>query len=185
MEATEQNKHIELKGEYEVEAIANFFIEECNKRSLSINPMKLQKLLYFAYGWYAAFLNKKLFDEPIQAWRYGPVIEKIYHDVKIFGNTSINKLIEKYDPPTTGFGLSFKTPIVKFKNEDDEQLLTAMIVTYGKVPAVALSEKTHELGSPWSIIAEKYNNSIPNGIEIPFEMIYTYFSNLKQKNDAK
>lgn len=49
------------------------------QREGRISTMKLQKLCYFAQGWSLVWADKPLFDEPIEAWRYGPVIPELYH----------------------------------------------------------------------------------------------------------
>lgn len=43
-----------------------------------LSHMKLQKLLYCAYGWGLAILNERLFSDKIQVWEYGPIIASIY-----------------------------------------------------------------------------------------------------------
>ncbi|NEO58998.1 MAG: DUF4065 domain-containing protein [Moorea sp. SIO4G2] len=40
--------------------------------------MKLQKLLYYAQSLHLALYDQPLFDEQIQAWRYGPVCPRAY-----------------------------------------------------------------------------------------------------------
>jgi uncharacterized phage-associated protein len=40
--------------------------------------MKIQKLLYYAQSLHLALYNEPLFDEQIQAWRYGPVCPPAY-----------------------------------------------------------------------------------------------------------
>jgi uncharacterized phage-associated protein len=40
--------------------------------------MKLQKLLYYAQSLHLALFNEPLFEEEIQAWRYGPVCPTAY-----------------------------------------------------------------------------------------------------------
>lgn len=59
--------------------------------------MHLQKLTYFAHGWYIAFNDQEqiqpLINEPFQAWEYGPVCSSIYHEFKGFG---CNAIVENY-----------------------------------------------------------------------------------------
>lgn len=50
--------------------------------------LKLIKLVYLAYGWSIA-LDYRLFDEPIVAWKHGPVIRSLYHEFKHFGAAPI------------------------------------------------------------------------------------------------
>ena len=51
--------------------------------------MKLQKVLYFLQAQYLVSYNKKLFDDEIEAWGFGPVVPSVYHEYKIFGSASI------------------------------------------------------------------------------------------------
>ncbi|QLH42366.1 MAG: DUF4065 domain-containing protein [Coxiellaceae bacterium] len=54
--------------------------------------MKLAKLIYVAHGWSLALNDVPLIDEAVQAWKFGPVIESVYHEFKHFGNDVINSL---------------------------------------------------------------------------------------------
>lgn len=48
-----------------------------------MTPKKLQKLCYYAQGWYLALTNEEeLFSEDFQAWIHGPVIPGLYRDYK-------------------------------------------------------------------------------------------------------
>jgi uncharacterized phage-associated protein len=60
-------------GNYPIEAIANSILDECEKRGIRLTPMKLQKLLYLAHGYYVAITGQPLIDEDFEAWKYGPV----------------------------------------------------------------------------------------------------------------
>ncbi|MFQ5632018.1 MAG: Panacea domain-containing protein, partial [bacterium] len=57
---------------YDSRLIANYFIDFARKDGVAISPMKLQKLVYFAHGYYLAITGQPLIEEEIQAWRYGP-----------------------------------------------------------------------------------------------------------------
>ncbi len=52
---------------------------------MEITPMALQKALYYAEGLYYAFSGDYFFDEPCEAWRFGPVYDVIYQKYKHFG----------------------------------------------------------------------------------------------------
>ncbi|MDV3166538.1 MAG: DUF4065 domain-containing protein ['Waltheria sp.' little leaf phytoplasma] len=54
--------------------VAQFFINKAPK----INKIKLQRLLYYAQGYSLAKYNQVLFEEPIEAWPYGPIISAVY-----------------------------------------------------------------------------------------------------------
>ena len=49
----------------------------------------MQKLLYFAQCYALISENRKLFDEPIEAWAFGPVVPDVYILYKQYGGTSI------------------------------------------------------------------------------------------------
>ena len=40
-------------------------------------------------GFHLALFNEVLFEEEIEAWKYGPVISKEYYTFKVYGNNSI------------------------------------------------------------------------------------------------
>jgi uncharacterized phage-associated protein len=71
--------------------VANFllFLKEHDPRGLEISNLKLQKLLYYCQGYHLAITEKPLFEEPIEAWRYGPVVREIYHRFKVYGDLDI------------------------------------------------------------------------------------------------
>jgi uncharacterized phage-associated protein len=47
-------------------------------RTGAIPPLKLQKLVYYAQAWSLVRDGKPLFEQPIEAWRYGPVCPDLY-----------------------------------------------------------------------------------------------------------
>ncbi len=71
--------------------ISEYYEEKFNK---PISPLKLQKALYFCFGYWGGFIRKSkghskkeidlnyseyLFDNTIEAWVYGPVIPDVYN----------------------------------------------------------------------------------------------------------
>lgn len=47
-----------------------------------IDPLKLQKLCYYAQGYSLALRQRPMFEDPIQAWEHGPVVPDVYHAYK-------------------------------------------------------------------------------------------------------
>lgn len=71
--------------------IADCFLKIVDRDSGStITPLKLQKILYYAQGWYLAINNKELFKEEFQAWAHGPANPAIYDKYKKYGYNSID-----------------------------------------------------------------------------------------------
>ena len=82
---------------YTPQHVANFFLKKAAEEQIPMTQLKLIKLVYIAYGWVLAVLDKKLFNEGIEAWQHGPVIPSVYHEFKDFGNRPINKMAMEID----------------------------------------------------------------------------------------
>ena len=121
---------------YSALAIAEYFLflaAEDFTATEPVTPMKLQKLVYYAQGYHLALHGHPLFHEPIQAWRYGPVVEPIYSAYRRYGRGPI-PAPEGYDP--TQF-----SPAIAL-------LLNQVYGTCGPHDAWALSLMTHA-EQPW------------------------------------
>lgn len=141
--------------------IAKYFIKKGNESGIQISPMKLQKLLYFAHGWYLALHNKPLIDESFKAWTYGPVLPSIYHRYKTFRNSAVTEE-------------SFKE--LESLDNDDKNFLKFIWKLYKGYSAIELSNLTHVKKSPWDKTykkAKSFGNSFSD--EIDDVMIKNYF----------
>ena len=69
--------------------IANYFIKSSFRTGDELTPMKLIKLTYIAHGWHLGLYDSELIDEPVYAWKYGPVVQSIYQDFKWYGDNQI------------------------------------------------------------------------------------------------
>jgi len=155
---------------YTTDEIANFFIEKGLSENNPVNPMKLQKLLYYAYGWYYGMKNEPLFDEKIQAWRYGPVIKSIYHKVKAYGNYPITTPIYN----TNIIGLSTSIPRICDDNTYIKEYLETIWYGFSKYSAIELANLTHEVGAPWDTTIK--NNDSNMDVIISDDIIKEYFT---------
>ena len=135
---------------YDSLAVANYFIE---RGGGTVNPMKVQKLVYFAHGWNLAISDQPLLRERIEAWKYGPVVPQLYHELKEFGSRPI-------PVPVTVLRFSGARPVTVTPNiaqdasddiADTKGLLDRVWEVYGGYSAVKLSNATHVPGSPWDI----------------------------------
>ena len=63
-----------------------------------LTNLKLQKMLYYEQGFHLAYFNEPLFEEPIEAWQYGPVVPVVYNYYKSRGRNGIEPedIIEKF-----------------------------------------------------------------------------------------
>lgn len=151
---------------YTATSIANFFIRKGIEAGRPIDQMKVQKLVYFAHGWYLAITSQPLLTEAIEAWRFGPVIPSLYHSLKHSGNQSITAPID----------------VRKDSTLDDDELevqayLNGIWDLYSPFSGIQLSNMTHEEETPWARIAREFNNQIPADKDIDNEAIKQYFLN--------
>lgn len=140
-----------------------------------IDPMKLQKLVYFANGWWTAVKGRPLIDERPQVWRYGPVFRSLYRDFSRFGRSVIPAPERRspFDP---------KPPRVQGQDAAEiRQMLEWILAGYGHRSGPDLSEETHKLGTPWRNIAEQNGYQVPPNEEIPVEEDWRYFARLAQE----
>jgi uncharacterized phage-associated protein len=118
-----------------------------NKESVTeLTPLKIQKLLFYAQGWYAANKNTRLFEDDIYAWPYGPVVIKVY---KHFKDDGSNDLTEKE--------IDF-SELSEDKNV--EKFLEQLMDTYGKMSAYELVARTHR-EPVWEKNSETTNKLMP------------------------
>src|SRR5271163_1555007 len=54
-----------------------------------LTHLRLQKLLYYAQGWYLGIFGRALFTNRIEAWRHGPVVPDVYKELKKHGGATI------------------------------------------------------------------------------------------------
>src|ERR1700738_4990459 len=92
-DSLEFNTNREIEMAYPAQAVANFFIKKSIEDHIEdFNIMKLIKTVFIAHGFYLATKDKPLINEFVQAWKYGPVIDSVYHEFKGLGHKSIKFL---------------------------------------------------------------------------------------------
>lgn len=136
--------------------IADWFISCANREDTEgivegITPLKLQKILYLAQATHLGLGKGPLFDDEIVAWRYGPVIETIYHQFK-------SQSAPIKEPISEGY---------KSIDEETEAFLEEVWKMFGKYTAFGLVELTHS-HLPWK--------QTPQGKIIPKKFIAEYYS---------
>ncbi len=134
-------------------AVANWFLARAEAEGKTLDPMKLQKLIYFAHGWALALSDVPLISERPQAWEFGPVIPVVYHEFKSFGRKPIRGRGVAFDwsAYTDANGL-FDLPVIEPEIEGDpdaEALLDRIWAVYGDLSGIQLSNMTHLPGGAW------------------------------------
>ncbi len=173
-------------------AIANYLLDRGFSENVPVSPMKLQKLVYFSHGWHLGITDLPLIDEQVEAWKYGPVVNSLFHAFKSFGNDSITRYAFEFIPSDENeFGFKRITPNVgderrnqtEYPPDNSIQIVHRVWEIYKCYSAVALSNKTHEEGGPWHrIVKVEYGGNPPKGTDIPQQLIKDYFkSRLNQQ----
>ena len=151
----QKTQKMEPKEKYTASHIANYFLWRAWEEGVKdMTPMKLIKLVYIAYGWNLVMNHKDkyLFEEPILAWDYGPVIPSLYYEFREFGKNPIPKgnysaVFDDYEAFGGETRALESVPMV----DDDHilKILNAEWNHYKNLDGVELSRITHREGSPW------------------------------------
>jgi len=147
--------------------LSNTFVARHGHES-PLTHMKLQKLCFYAYGWWLAYNPDPILTEGPEVWQYGPVFSSLY-----------NVLSTKRSEPIA-------TPQSATPNDDPLpiQWVDWIWQRYGNLPSMALSNMTHEVGTPWQIEAALHNYRVPRHHRIPDEVIRQYFQAEAQRLNA-
>lgn len=162
----------ETKAPFTSIAVANTIIERSDLSDLS--PMKLQKLLYFAHGWHWAFFDERLLGEPMQAWKYGPVVWQAYDVFRDFGANPITETREVF------LDSRLVKPYIDPDGSNSIDLIDEIIRAYGGFSALDLSMMSHKKDSPWDKTwCEKGKDT--KFVVIPEDRIKSYFLKMKEE----
>lgn len=143
-------------------AFANAFILRAQPDG--VEHMKLQKLVYYAYGWWLVYHPaSSIIGEAPQVWQFGPVFQSMYHALKYYGRSPI--AAPQNDNP---FG---QPPSIDDEDQDARQLVDFVWSRYSDFSSFELSERTHEAGTAWRTVAELHNWRVPRGTTIPADLI--------------
>ena len=144
---------------FSVLSVADEILKIAKKEGRSLTPMQLVKLVYIAHGWSLAIRGHGLFSDPIEAWKYGPVIPSLYHATKQFGRGAIPFDLIDEDSPSE-------------LSDDLRSFLQDVFDKYGDLDGIQLSSLTHRYGTPWHDVYRPYISHI----RIPDDLIKQHYS---------
>jgi uncharacterized phage-associated protein len=125
---------MEIKMNTCFEAAHYFLKRQIPEAGDLMSNLKLQKLVYYAQGFYLAIMDSPLFNEKIEAWEHGPVCVPLYHRYKEFGSDAIDI---PYDVDAYGIF-----------DKKTHEILDMVHKYYGQFSAWKLRNLTHE-DIPW------------------------------------
>jgi uncharacterized phage-associated protein len=115
--------------------IANWIVHyRWNDLGAPVDPMSLEKLLYYGQAFHLVLHDAALFPDEILAWQKGPVVAPVYTHYAVFG----------WNPIIPDEGLT-----VAQLSKSTTDFLKQVISFFGRHAAVPLSQATH-LESPWA-----------------------------------
>lgn len=123
-----------MPAPYTASQVAKWLLSAIDRDSGdSITPLKLQKLIYYAQAWSLALPERArpLFDEDMQAWAHGPVVESVFHEYKHAGWDALPAPDE--------------VPEIA---DDDAAHLSEILSVFGEFSAKHLERMTHA-EDPW------------------------------------
>ena len=110
-----------------------------------VDPMSLEKLIYYAQSFHLVLKDEPLFGDEIKAWKWGPVIPGVYKRYATYGSGPIVL------PDVDAGGVSLGKELGKF--------LTEVVGFFRRYTASNLSRATH-LEDPWIYASESADNAI-------------------------
>ena len=126
------------KQGFSAKQVAKWFVERAGKDvelgGEYLTQLKLQKLLYYAKGFFYVFENKPLFKDSIYSQKFGPVVKTVVEDLKPFAYEPIVKIFDSEE------------------DISDPEVLKILEFVYekvGKFSAKTLVSFTHQ-ESPWA-----------------------------------
>ena len=142
-----------------------YFIKSTEDGEL-ISPLKMQKLIYYAYVWNLVKHKKRVFDENIEAWANGPVVPSLYQELKKYGSSPIPQEYIKNDNP--------KKLIEKFP-KDILKTLDEVYEKYMQRTAFELVMMTHD-EKPWVKAREGLEATKNSNNKISDESIISFYN---------
>lgn len=143
-------------------AVANFILDKGAEERIPIRHLKLQKLLYFCYAWYAGNAHEELFSEDIEAWQLGPVVREVYLEFKDCGAAPIHKRAIALDWETDEF-------IEPTLDRELAAELAPVWDEYKRKTDAWLVEATHAADEPWRVLVDRVGRADKR--KIPFDLI--------------
>ena len=147
-------------------AVANALIELGIRGSRPRDPLQLIKLTYLCHGWMLGLYRRPLSAQPVEAWKYGPVIPDVYHGLKRHGSEPVDAV---QDFPEDRF------------DDLEVDLIEQVFDVYRDFSGLRLSQLTHARGTPWHRV---WHRTGRNAI-IPNDVIEEHFSELAASSESE
>ena len=157
---------------YDARAIANFLLDYAAEKKMEVTLLWLQKVIFYAHGWYLSKKERPLVVQEFEAWEYGPVVRSLWDALKGSGKKPL---------PPSARAKRFDVIENAYKDIDDQLdeeaklFLKEIFDAYSLADAFDLSNATHVAGSPWDQIWNAPNGSVTVGMKMSNDEIRRWF----------
>lgn len=141
--------------------VGRYFVYLANTNQKPITNKKLQKLVYYAQAWSLVLNDKKLFNEPIEAWVHGPAVRSLYVQYKPFGFSAIQEEVKQSE--------------INHIPAQARALLDEIWKVYGKMDADYLEMLTHS-ERPWRQAREGIQSHESSDNEIKPKLMKAFYA---------
>ncbi len=148
--------------------VKNIILQRSDENIEDLTQMKVMKLVYYVQGLSFKWFGKPAFEEPILAWKYGPVVEEIHNLYS--GCTTIVEDIKQEIPEETLSNFEDLNNDVSFS-----KILEFVQSRLGDYSAITLANKTHA-ETPWLTTNQSNiisNDKIKNYFDENFDSIFS------------
>lgn len=139
---------------YDADDVVRYMISYSFKKGNPINNLQMQRLLYLIWIDYYNYRKEFFFDDEFSAWKFSPVITKIYYEFCSDGGNPITEVFA-----------------CKLKN-NDALFVEKFIDEYGKEKVPALTEKVQRRAGVWDKVFNRHRKmGAGDGLLISFNLI--------------
>lgn len=157
---------------YSAKAVANFFIRKSLEDHKPLTHLQLQKMVFFAHAVYFKKYHKPLITDPVFAWKYGPVIQDLYFDLKNYGDSPITQVISGVSLSQNGEEVLISTPGINEKDTTVIDFLTRAYNSLHDMSGSRLCSISHAKGGAWyKTLEERGLNPEDANIVIPRNLV--------------
>ena len=148
----------------------------CQSKGYAINPLKLQKLLYFVQAWHIVQFDKNtLFQDLPEAWVNGPVYRSIYDIFKKDFYKNDNFINTQYNTEQE-LQIEIERLITESNlTSEQQELLFDVLNVYGAMSNEKLVMATH-IALPWNNARKGYKSFERCTNTISVDDMYNYYS---------
>lgn len=138
--------------------VAEYLLQALEQSDKRTSALGIIKLVYLCHAWMLGVHGRPMISEPVEAWRYGPVVPSVYQRYKHWRSSNIRET-----------DVEVKEGVL---DEEQESIIQQVVEAYGDFLPWQLSSITHEKGTPWH---EVYNGGKGLFEVIPDEKIKDYY----------